>query len=137
MSDNTALVIIVAITAFAVAAVVVTQIRTIRQRPVLREVPRVPTWTKTSSAPADLVRKSTYRYRLGARVEFRWPGLPEPMSGRVASRTIWKGYPHYRVVWDNGYASGPLDLTDCAQWAPEALLSPEVPVPPPHFPLAA
>ena len=137
MSDNAALVIIFAITAFAVAAVVVTQIRTSRQRPVSREVPRVPVWTKSSAPPRFLPKEPTYRYRLGDRVEFRWPGLPEPMSGRVASRTIWKGYPHYRVVWDNGYASGPLDLTDCAQWAPEALLSPEVVAPPPCFPLAA
>lgn len=138
MSNNTAFVIFLAITAFAMGAVVVALIRTIRQRPVSREVPRVPVWTKSSAPPHIHVHKEpTYRYRLGARVEFRWPGQPEPMLGRVSSRTIWKGYPHYRVMWDNGYASGPLDLTDSAQWAPEALLSPEVVVPPPRFPLAA
>lgn len=129
MGNNIAFVIFLAITAFAMAAVVVALIRTRRQRPVGESI---------TTPPADLVRKSTYRYRLGDRVEFWGPGQPVVyMSGRVSSRTIWKGYPHYRVTWDNGYASGPLDLTDYDQWTPEALLNPEVVVPPVYFPLVA
>lgn len=104
MNDNTALVIFLSVFVLVLAVIVMTQIRTSRR----------PAEESVITTPPDLVRKPSYRYRLGARVEFRWPGLPEPMSGRVASRTIWKGYPHYRVVWDNGYASGPLDLTDHA-----------------------